>query len=147
MPRFFAGRIPDDQWRDLLAYCLDHADAFVVHMPDSDGPLSHGRHEFRTLSGSTVSTWSGMAGAISISGELTAAARDLFWRTEISLRSYDSGEKLWDYRLLRGGDEILSVGDFADLLVFMTDDDLTYLTALGISTREWDALEPRRSGM
>ena len=142
MPSFFAGRIPDDHWRNLLAYGLEQADAFVVHMPDGDGPLSHGRQEFRALPGSTVSTWPGMAGAIAISGELTAAARDLFWRTETSLLSYDAGEKLWDYRLLRGGDEILSIGDFADLLVFLNDDDLTHLTALGISTLEWDSLQP-----
>ena len=143
MPKFFAGRIPDDQWRDLLTYCLDRADAFVVHMPDGDGPLSYGRNEFGALPGSTVSAWSGMADAIAISGELTAAARDLFRQTEGSLRSYNSGEKLWDYRLLHNGDEILTIGDYADLLVAMTDEDLTHLTALGISTQEWDSVEPK----
>ena len=84
-----------------------------------------------------------MAGAIAISGDLTPAARDLFLRTEGSLRSYDPAEKLWDYRLLRNGDEILTIGDYADLLVTMTDEDLTHLTALGIPTQEWDPLQPR----
>jgi hypothetical protein len=113
----YLGHIPDERWRPLLASTLERADSFRVHMPDGDGPLSHGRAEFTALAGVGVHPWSGMKDAIEIAGPLTPEARTLFLTTETSLESYDAGEKLWDYQLLRGDTVLLSIGDFHDLMV------------------------------
>ena len=56
---------------------------------------------------------------------------------EPSLVSYDAGRKLWDYQLLRGGDEVLYVGDFHDLVLHATDEDLAELRARGVATDRW----------
>jgi hypothetical protein len=115
MPRRYLGALPDAEWRPLLQEHLARADTFRVHMPDGDGPLSHGRPEFAALPGAEVRPWSGMAEAIEIAGPLTAAARDLFTRMEPSLTSFDPEHKLWDYELVQNGSVTLSVGDYHDL--------------------------------
>lgn len=138
MQRYYAGRIPDDQWRAVLAYCLGKADSFAVHVPDGPGPLSHGRVEFSALPGVTVEPWTGMQDAIEISGELSAGPRELFAAMETSVRSYNSEQKLWDYRLLRAGEVLLSISDYADLLLYVDQDDLAGLESLGVDTGRWD---------
>src|SRR5437899_3854593 len=112
MQRYYVGRIPDDQWRALLAHCLERADSFAVHVPDGPGPLSHGREEFSALPGVTVEPWVGMKDAIEISGELSARARELFAATETSLESVDPERKLWDYQLLQDGGVMMNIGDY-----------------------------------
>jgi len=105
----YLGRVPDNEWKTLLQDHLDRADTFRVHVPDGEGPLSHGRAEFTALPQVEIRPWTGMRDALEIEGPLTAAARDLFTATE-------NGE-LWDYALLREGTVILSVGDFHDLQI------------------------------
>ena len=138
MRRYFAGRLPDGQWHALLAYCLDQADSFAVHVPDGPGPLSHGRAEFSALPEISIEPWPGMRDAIEISGALSARPRELFTAMETSLESYNPAEKLWDYRLIRNGEVILSIGDHADLLIHAGPDDLAELESLGIDTAAWD---------
>ena len=115
VPWRYLGPIPDDQWRALLTEHLDRADEFRVHVPDGDGPLSFGRREFLALPDVQVQPWTGMRGAIEISGPLTPAIRDLFRRLEPSVQTFDMENKLWDYQLLRAGTVTLSIGDFHDL--------------------------------
>ena len=117
MTRQYLGAVPDDEWRALLEEHLERADAFRVHVPDGDGPLSHGRTEFMALPGVEVRPWSGMDDAIEIAGPLSAAARDLFLRMEPSIESFDPERKLWDYELVQNGMVILSIGDYHDLHV------------------------------
>ena len=109
--------VPDDEWRTLLKERLNRADAFRVHVPDGEGPLSHGRKEFLALPGVEVQPWTGMRDAIEIVGPLTQAVRDLFLRLEPSIESFDPQHKLWDYELVQDGTVILSIGDFHDLMV------------------------------
>ena len=109
--------MPDDEWRALLTDCLNRADEFRVHLPDGEGPLSHGRTEFLALPGAEARLWAGMRNAIEITGPLTRAARDLFMRLEPSIESFDPERKLWDYELLQWGTVVLSIGDYHDLQV------------------------------
>jgi hypothetical protein len=109
--------VPDDEWQALLTDCLNRADEFRVHMPDGEGPLSHGRTEFLALPGAEVRLWAGMRNAIEITGPLTPAAQDLFVRLEPSIESFDPEHKLWDYELLQQGTVVLSIGDYHDLQV------------------------------
>jgi hypothetical protein len=134
---YFIGRIPDDQWRTLFTYYLDEADSFLVHMPDGEGPLSYGWEGFRSLPDIRIRPWDGMKGAIEIAGELSPLSRELFTSIETSIEDYEPDEKLWDYRLLREGRAVLSIGDFMDLLVWPTDEDRARLTALGIPAHDW----------
>jgi len=117
MPRQYLGAVPDDEWRPLLLANLQRADAFRVHEPDGDGPLSYGRVEFMALPGVEVRPWTGMRDAIEIAGPLSAAARDLFLLMEPSIDSFDPEHKLWDYELVQNGIVVLSIGDFHDLQV------------------------------
>jgi hypothetical protein len=91
--------------------------AASVHMPDGNGPLSHGQAEFMALPGVEVRPWSGMRDAIEIAGPLTPAARDLFVRLEPSIESFDPEHKLWDYELVQDGMVVLSIGDYHDLQI------------------------------
>ncbi len=117
----YLGSVPDAEWRRLLTEHLDRADEFWVHTPDGDGPLSYGRAEFQALPAVEVRPWTGMRDAVEISGPLTAAAKDLFLRLEVSIESFDPEHKLWDYALLENGIVILSVGDYHDLQVRQSD--------------------------
>jgi hypothetical protein len=117
MSRRYLGAVPDDEWCALLNEYLNRADEFRVHMPDGEGPLSHGRTEFMALPGVEVRAWSGMRDAIEIAGPLTAAARDLFVRLEPSIESFDPEHKLWDYELVQDGTVVLSIGDYHDLQI------------------------------
>jgi hypothetical protein len=136
--QYFAGGLPDDQWRRLLTYCLAQADSFTAHFPDGPGMLSYGRDEFAALPGVEVSPWAGMRESAEVAGPLTPESIRLFDRIETSVRAYDAEHKLWDYRLIRGGDLLLQVGDFSDVLVTADDDELATLRANGISTGAWD---------
>jgi hypothetical protein len=102
-------------------------------MPDGAGPLSNGRDEFRSLPGASVQPWDGMRDAVGIAGEPSPRSKELF----TSIESYDAETKLWDYRLLRDGQVVLSIGDFSDLLIRPTDEDRARLTALGIPPDDW----------
>jgi len=135
---YFAGGIPDEQWRRLLGYCLDRADSFAVHFPDGPGMLSCGREEFPALAGVRVAPWAGMRESVEVSGPLTTESRELFRRLETSVTSYEAERKLWDYRLFRAGDIVLQVGDFSDVLVTADDGELAALRAEGVSTGGWD---------
>jgi hypothetical protein len=135
---YFAGRIPDDQWRPLLGYCLRRADSFAVHFPDGPGMLSCGREEFPALAGVRVGPWSGMRNSIEVTGPLTAESRGLFGRIETSVTRYEPERKLWDYRLSRQSDPLLQVGDFSDVLVTADDGELAALRAEGVSTERWN---------
>jgi hypothetical protein len=117
MPRWYLGAVPDDEWRTLLREHLQRADAFRMHVPDGDGPLSYGRLEFMALSDVTVRPWTGMRDAIEIAGPLSTAAKELFLRMEPSIKSFDPEHKLWDYELVQDGMVILSIGDYHDLQV------------------------------
>jgi hypothetical protein len=117
VPLRYLGAMPDDRWRALLTEYLGRADEFRVHVPDGEGPLSYGRAEFLALPGVAVRPWTGMDGAIEITGVMTSAVRDLFIRLEPSIESFDPERKLWDYQLLRDGTVILSVGDYHDLQI------------------------------
>jgi hypothetical protein len=135
---YFAGQIPDDEWRQLLTYCLDRADSFAVHFPDGPGMLSYGRDDFPALSGVRVAPWAGMNESVEVTGPLTAESRRLFDQIETSMTTYEPERKLWDYRLFRHGDLVLQVGDFSDVLVTADDSELAALKASGISTDQWD---------
>src|SRR2546430_17288267 len=100
MSRRYLGAVPDDEWRALLKEHLNRADEFRVHMPEGEGPLSHGRAEFMALPGVEVRPWSGMRDAVEIAGPLTAAARELFMRLGPSIRSFDPEPNPWAYELL-----------------------------------------------
>ncbi|MGW4946519.1 hypothetical protein ACWEOZ_33600 [Actinoplanes sp. NPDC004185] len=121
MTRKYVGAVPDAEWQQLLTEFLARADEFRVHMPDGDGQLSHGRAEFVSLSTVAVRPWSGMRDAIEIVGPMTPAARDLFLRLEVSLKSFDPEHKLWDYELVENGSVVLSIGDYHDLMIEVPD--------------------------
>jgi hypothetical protein len=121
MTREYVGPVPDAEWRRLLARYLDRADEFRVHMPDGDGPLSYGRAEFTALPAVEVRPWSGMRDAIEIVGPMTPAAKDLFLRLEDSIKSFDRDRKLWDYEFVERGTVVLSIGDYHDLMVEVSD--------------------------
>jgi hypothetical protein len=117
MTREYVGSVPDAEWRRLLTGSLDRADEFRVHMPDGDGQLSFGRAQLMALPAVQVRPWSGMRDAIEIVGPMTAAAKDLFLRLEVSIESFDPEHKLWDYELVANGTVVLSIGDYHDLMV------------------------------
>jgi hypothetical protein len=71
MTRYFAGGLPDDQWRRLLTYCLTQADSFTAHFPDGPGMLSYGRDQFLALPGVDVGPWAGMRESTEVAGPLT----------------------------------------------------------------------------
>jgi hypothetical protein len=121
MTREYLGPVPDAEWRQLLTGSLDRADEFRVHMPDGDGPLSYGRAEFMELPAAAVRSWSGMRDAIEIVGPMTPAAKDLFLRLEVSIESFDPEQKLWDYEFVEKGTVVLSIGDYHDLMVEVSD--------------------------
>ena len=121
MTREYVGPVPDAEWRRLLTEVVDRADTFRVHMPDGDGQLSYGRSELMALPAVQVQPWSGMRDAIEIVGPMTAAARELFLRLEVSIESFDQKHKLWDYELVEDGTVVLSIGDYHDLVVEVPD--------------------------
>ncbi|GAA3927202.1 hypothetical protein [Actinoplanes auranticolor] len=121
MTREYVGSVPDAEWRRILTDFLARADEFRVHMPDGYGELCYGRAAFQALPGVKVRPWSGMRDAIEIVGPLTPAATDLFLRLEVSLESFDTDEKLWDYELVENGTVVLSIGDFHDLMIEVGD--------------------------
>ena len=138
MATYFAGGIPDGEWRRLLNYWLGQADSFAVHFPDGPGMLSCGRDEFPALAGVRVRPWDGMRESVEVSGPLNPESRQLFDRIETSVTSYEPARKLWDYRLFRNGGIVLQIGDFSDVLVTADDDELATIRAGGISTDDWD---------
>jgi len=135
---YFAGRIPDDEWRRLLTYCLERADSFAVHFPDGPGMLSYGRDDFPALSGARLAPWAGMNESVEVTGPLTAESRRLFDQIETSVTTYEPERKLWDYRLSRRGEVLLQVGDFSDVLVSADDGDLAALRAEGVIADRWN---------
>jgi hypothetical protein len=81
-----------------------------------------------------------MKGAIEIAGELSPRSRELSTSFVTSIYAYQHENKLWDYRLLRDGHPVLSIDDFSDLLIWPTDTDLAQLSALGVSSKNWQPM-------
>lgn len=104
--------LTDDVFTSILTYGISSAAHFEAHFPDDDSCLAEGKEEFRQLPQVSVGPWSGMEGAITVSGEMTPEARELF------MKSVEEKEPwLWDYNLFRDGKELLSIADHSDLVV------------------------------
>ena len=142
MAKYYVGPIEDRQWRHVLARALHRADSFQVMTPDGEGMLSYGRTLFGALPGITVTPSTRMRDAIVMSGGLTTQIRDLFISTQTSLTEYDadSDTRLWDYQLLEGEVEILSIGDYSDLILEATDKDLAEFESAGLACSDWDRI-------
>jgi len=143
MAKYYVGELDNQQWQHVLSRALASADRFQVMTPDGAGPLSYGRTLFGSLPGVTVTSSDRMRDAIVISGELTNPIRDLFSSTQTSINEYDddADTRLWDYQLLRGEVEILSIGDHSDLILEATDQDLAEWQSAGLSCSEWDQID------
>jgi hypothetical protein len=142
MAKYYVGPLEDTHWQLVLTRALAGADSFQAMMPDGEGPLSYGRTLLGALPDVTVTPSDRMADAIVLSGELTARIRDLFVSTQTSLTEYDadSDTRLWDYQLLRGTVELLSIGDYSDLILELTDADLAELESAGLDPTAWDQI-------
>lgn len=98
-------------WTSVLRYGVLQASHFEARFPD-DPALSEGKEEFLGLPKISVGPWSGMSGAIAVTGEMTPEAKALF------LRIIDGGDiRLWDFVLFRNGKKLLSVSDYVDRIV------------------------------
>lgn len=102
----------DDIWLPILKYGIRTATHFEAHFPDDDSFLADGKEEMRQLPQTSVTPWSGMKGAITVSGEMTPEARALFMRAAEVREPW-----LWDYALFRDGKELLTVSDHEDRIV------------------------------
>lgn len=98
-------------WKSVLEYGVLAASHFEVRFPD-DPCLGEGKDEFMRLPGISVVPWSGMEGAIAVTGSMTPEARALFLQT-----LEEDGIRLWDFILFRDGKKLLSVSDHSDRIV------------------------------
>lgn len=98
-------------WKSVLEYGVLAASHFEVRFPD-DPCLGEGKDEFMRLPGISVAPWSGMEGAIAVTGRMTPVARRLFLQT-----LEEDGIRLWDFILFRDGRKLLSVSDYTDRIV------------------------------
>jgi hypothetical protein len=142
MVKYYVGPLADEQWQHVLSRALTCADHFQVMMPEGEGMLSYGRTLFGALPNLTITPSTRMREAIMMSGELTSEIRDLIASTQTSLTEYDadSDTRLWDYQLLSGEVAILSIGDYSDLILEVTDADLAELESAGIESSGWDRI-------
>jgi len=101
-----------DVWLPILKYGIRTATHFEAHFPDDESDLAEGKDEFRRLPKVSVTPWSGMEGAIAVSGEMTPEARELFTKC-----AEEQDPWLWSYTLFRDGKELLSVSDHSDRIV------------------------------
>lgn len=106
---FYKGNTEEEAesvWKMILKYGVLSASHFEIHFPD-DPVLGEGKEEFRRLPLISEEPWSGMAGAVTVKGEMTSVARSLF------LRIIDHEDiRLWDFVLIREGRKLLIVQDF-----------------------------------
>jgi hypothetical protein len=142
MVTYYVGPLEDEQWRHVLSRALARADRFQAMMPEGEGMLSYGRTLFGALPNLTITPSTRMREAVVMSGELTTEIRDLIASTQTSLTGYDADAdtRLWDYQLLSGEVEILSIGDYNDLILEVTDEDLAELESVGIASSGWDRI-------
>lgn len=136
MTRYYVGQIKPEQWQWVLARYLQLADRFQVLTPDGPGPLSNGLSLFAALPDVQVSPTDRMRDAVLISGELTPQVRDIFTTTQTAIDDNSPENRLWDYQLLRGEVELLSIGDFHDLVLTATAKDLEELEAAGVTVND-----------
>jgi hypothetical protein len=143
MTKYYVGPLEDHHWRYLLSRTLDSADSFQVTTSEGEDMLGYGRTLFGALPGITVTPSARMRDAVVMSGELTAGIRDLFSSTQRSLTEYDadSDTRLWDYQLLKNGVEILSIGDFSDVILEATNEDLAEFDSAGLPCGAWDRMD------
>lgn len=127
-------------WETCFHYLLKQCDTFkIIFQGDKDtsdpGELNVGKQEFLALPRLFISPYAGMEHSIEVTGELSTAARELF--SHFMASSFNGYKpELWSFRLLQGQEVRLRIEDFSVAILFLTEDDVEYLSSRGVDTRE-----------
>jgi hypothetical protein len=140
--------LPDDQWITLFHHLLNQADRFrAVFGPEMtlEGRervmrLGGGRDDFLALveqggAAAYIGSDVVMEGSIVVEGPLGDEARRLLVRWGLHLER--PWEGMWMYSLLTETHPLLQVVDSTSLDVFLVDDDVQQLLALGVEVGSW----------
>ncbi|NLC76637.1 MAG: hypothetical protein GX750_03330 [Clostridia bacterium] len=136
---FYLGDLNPGSWQEVFVFCLQYADRFSARFLQNDEEMSEGFNAFFRLPGIEVSGWLGMPNGIEINGPLTEEARELLYQLQ-EPAFYGERPELWDVKLFSQGREILSIGDFTQRLIHLTDEELDFLIAQEIDFSDWEAI-------
>lgn len=134
---FYLGGLNPNNWHEIFVFCLKHADTFNIRFCNKEENESF--HAFFSLPGISVANWVGMQDGIEIRGPLTEEVRDLFYQLqEPAFRGKQP--KVWDFKLFSQGREVLSIDDFTNRLIHLTQGELGFLTSQKIDFSNWEAV-------
>lgn len=134
---FYLGDLHPGHWHEVFVFCLQYADSFSVRLLQSDEIKNEGFAALFTLPKITITNWLGAKDGIEIKGPLTEEVRDLLYELQ-EPAFYGECPELWDLKLFSQGREILSIGDFTQRLIHLTDEEIDYLIAQEIDFTDWE---------
>jgi hypothetical protein len=136
---FYLGALHPGNWHEVFVFCLQYADSFNARFLQNDDDMSEGFRDFFALPGIEISGWLGTPNGVVISGPMTEEARDLLYQLQ-EPAFYGERPELWDIKLFAQGREVLSIGDFTERLIHLTDEELDYLIAQEVDFSDWEAI-------
>lgn len=136
---FYLGDLNPGNWHEVFVFCLQYADSFNARFIHNDEEMHEDFRDFFSLPGIQVSAWLGMPNGIEINGPMTEEARDLLYQLQ-EPAFYGERPDLWDIKLYAQGREVLSIGDFTQRLIHLTDEELDYLIAQEVDFSDWEAI-------
>lgn len=136
---FYLGDLHPGSWHEIFVFCLQYADSFSVRLLTSDEIKSEGFCELFSLPDVTITNWWGTKDGIEIKGPLTEEVRNLLYELQ-EPAFYGECPELWDLKLFSQGREMLSIDDFTQRLIHLTDEEIDYLMAQNIDVSDWESI-------
>lgn len=134
---FYLGDLPPSNWHEIFVFCLQYADSFSVRLLKSDDIKNEGFRALCSLPEVTITNWWGTKDGIEIRGPLTDEARNLLYELQ-EPAFYGECPELWDLKLFSQGREVLSIDDFTQRLIHLTDEEIDFLMAQDIDFSDWE---------
>lgn len=136
---FYLGDLNPGSWHEVFVFCLQYADSFEARFLQKDEEMSEGFRAFFSLPRIEITKWLGMPDGVKINGPMTEEARDLLYQLQ-EPAFYGERPELCDVKLFSQGREVLSIGDFTERLIHLTDEELDFLIAQDVDFTDWEAI-------
>lgn len=104
---------------------------------NKEGEPDGGFKEFFALPNITISNWLGEESGIQITGSITEDVKRIFYGLQEPAFNGEEPE-LRDGKLFQRGREMLSIGNFTNRLIHLTEQEIKILTSKGVNISSWE---------
>lgn len=130
----------DVQWEKIFSYVLNRAGSFKCYFSNgNEASMNIGIAAFKEIPGINIKYRDDMVNNIEISGGLNEETKKVF--TDFISKTSGVSSVLPSFRLYDGERELLYVGNHADKIIHLIDEEIEFIENLGVEASKWDLIK------